>query len=132
MTSDPPRSTRAFDHDRLQVYEVALGFTTLAHTLLSRLPRTKSASGLADQLERAARSIPLNIAEGSGEFSAAEKVKFYRYALRSASECAAILDVVTRFYPMNAKLATDGKAMLHRITAMLLALIRRHEARAEG
>ena len=35
---------------------------------------------LADQLQRAATSVPLNIAEGAGEYSGAEKNRFYRIA----------------------------------------------------
>ena len=37
-------------------------------------------ASLADQLQRAATSIPLNIADGAGEFSASEKARFYRMA----------------------------------------------------
>jgi len=40
--------------------------------------------------QRAATSVPLNIAEGAGEYSGAEKSRFYRIAKRSATECAGI------------------------------------------
>ncbi|MBW3534903.1 MAG: four helix bundle protein, partial [Gemmatimonadetes bacterium] len=39
--------------------------------------------GLEDQLDRAATSIVLNIAEGAGEFSLPDKQRFYRMAKRS-------------------------------------------------
>jgi four helix bundle protein len=48
---------------------------------------------LADQIRRAASSIPLDIAEGAGASAAADKARFYRIARRSATESAAILDV---------------------------------------
>lgn len=38
-------------------------------------------------------SIPLNMAEGAGEYAIDEKSRFYRMAKRSATECASILDV---------------------------------------
>ena len=83
-----------FDHERLDVYQVALDFVVLADEVAERLPRGRSA--LADQLQRAATSVPLNIAEGAGEYSRKEKARFYRIALRSATESAAILDVSRR------------------------------------
>lgn len=51
-------------HERLDVYQVGLEFLTLAHDLVRRLPRTKGQLG--DQLERAAESIVLRIAEAAG------------------------------------------------------------------
>ena len=79
-----------FDHERLDVYAVAIDFVVLANEVVERLPRGRGY--LADQLQRAATSIPRNIAEGAGEYSGAEKARFYRIARRSGTECAAILD----------------------------------------
>ncbi|MGH7449164.1 MAG: four helix bundle protein [Longimicrobiales bacterium] len=56
---------------------------------------------LADQLHRAMISIPLNIAEGAGEFSPADKARFYRYSLRSCTESLAILDVCNKIQFMK-------------------------------
>jgi len=44
------------------------------------LPRGRTY--LADQLQRAGTSVPLNIAEGAGEYSSNEKIRFYRMARR--------------------------------------------------
>ena len=81
-----------FDHENLDVYAVSTEFVTLVAQMTSDTPR--GMSWLADQLRRAATSISLNVAEGAGEFSPREKVRFYRMAERSATECAAILDAV--------------------------------------
>jgi four helix bundle protein len=59
-----------FDHEKLDVYEVAIEWVVLADEIVSDLPRGRGY--LADQLQRAALSIPLNIAEGAGEFSKTE------------------------------------------------------------
>ena len=83
---------RQFDHERLDVYRQAIDFLALADQMIESLPRGNSA--LADQLQRAATSVVLNIAEGAGEFSANEKARFYRMAKRSATECAAALDIL--------------------------------------
>ncbi|WP_372371584.1 four helix bundle protein [Candidatus Uabimicrobium sp. HlEnr_7] len=53
----------------------------------------KGHSHLSNQLQRVALSISLNIAEGAGEFSSAEKARFYRIARRSTTECASIIDI---------------------------------------
>ena len=60
-----------FDHEKLDVYAVALDLLVLANGVVERLPRGRSHIG--DQLSRASLSIVLNIAEGAGKpTSAAE------------------------------------------------------------
>ena len=79
-----------FEHERLDVYRAAIEFLVIADEIATSLP--KGRAYLVDQLRRAATSIALNIAEGAGEFSPGDKVRFYRMARRSATECAGILD----------------------------------------
>ena len=67
-----------FDHEKLDVYRAAIEFVAAADSIVEELPRGRSY--LSDQLLRAVTSIPLNIAEGAGEFSAKEKARFYRIA----------------------------------------------------
>ena len=50
------------EHERLDVYHVALDFLAFAHQVIAALPRGRS--HLADQLTRASTSIVLNLAEG--------------------------------------------------------------------
>jgi len=49
------------DHERLDVYELALEFLVLANGIIEGLPRGRS--HLADQFTRASLSIVLNLAE---------------------------------------------------------------------
>ena len=79
---------KRFDHEKLDVYQAAIEFVVLANDVVENLPRGRGY--LADQLQRASTSIPLNVAEGAGEFSINEKARFYRIAKRSATESAAI------------------------------------------
>lgn len=83
-----------FDHEKLDVYVATMDFVALTHKTIAALP--VGHAGLGDQLRRAATSIALNIAEGAGEFSKPDKARFYRFARRSATECAAALDVAVR------------------------------------
>jgi four helix bundle protein len=53
------------DHERLDVYDLALEFLVLANGMIEGLPRGRS--HLADQFTRALLSIVLNLAEGAGK-----------------------------------------------------------------
>lgn len=111
-----------FDHEKLTVYQVSLDFVLLAHEVSDGLAAGRACLG--DQLRRAAVSIALNIAEGAGEFSKKEKARFYRMALRSATECAAVLDVARVIEASEVKRLDEGREMLLRIVAMLVRLVK--------
>ena len=48
-----------------------------------------------DQLGRASFSVPLNIAEGSGKFSKADRKNYFTNARASLFECVAVLDILS-------------------------------------
>ncbi len=113
-----------FDHEKLDVYQAAIGFITLVDELVGLLPRGRSY--LADQLQRASPPIPLNIAEGAGGVSGNEKVRFYRMAKRSATECAAILDVCKRLDLIEPNHFQAGRGLLIRVVSMLTKMTRKN------
>ena len=106
-----------FDHEKLDVYKVSIEFVILSNEIAEQLPRGKSY--LADQLQRASSSISLNIAEGAGEFAGNEKCRFYCMAKRSATECAAVLDLCSRLGFVEETKHLKGREFLLRIVAML-------------
>lgn len=53
-----------FDHERLAVYRKTIEFNALVTTLIEQLPTGHG--DLKSQLQRAATSVALNIAEGAG------------------------------------------------------------------
>jgi four helix bundle protein len=112
----------AFDHEKLDVYQVAIDFVATANNMIERLPRGRGY--LADQLQRAALSIVLNIAEGAGKFSPADKAVFYTRARASATESAAVFDVCRKLNLITMAIAEDNKAVLERISQMLTKLIK--------
>jgi four helix bundle protein len=75
----------------LDVYQQSLQFIAWTVPLLDKLPGTAS---VRNQLDRASTSIPLNIAEGNGRFTSADRCHFFDNARGSALECAACLDVM--------------------------------------
>jgi|SRR6185503_614501 four helix bundle protein len=109
-----------FDHEKLDVYKAAIKLIVLLDKIIEHLPRGKSY--LADQLQRAGSSVPLNIAEGTGEYSSSEKARFYRMAKRSATECAGILDVCRSLQLIEEQQYTEVRQLLLRIVSMLIKM----------
>ena len=115
------------DFERLDVYRVAIQFVALAQELADSLPKGKSS--LRNQLERAAIFVPLNIAEGAGEYSRRDKRRFYRIARRSATECAAILHVISVLdLVADSSKIPSTRALLVRIVKMLTRMAQASES----
>ena len=112
---------KQFDHEHLDVYKRAIEFVVLANDVVEQLPRGRGY--LADQLQRAATSVPLNIAEGAGEFASKEKARFYRMARRSATESAAVLDVCVRLRLIDDDRYSKGRGLLLEVVSMLVRMV---------
>ena len=80
-----------FGFQRLDAYRAAIKFLAIASQVVARIGRGHG--DLVDQFRRAALSVPLNIAEGTGKFSR-DGVRYYTIARGSALECAAVLDAM--------------------------------------
>ena len=76
------------------------------------------------QLIRATQSISLNIAEGAGEHSPADKARFYRIARRSAYECEAALDLLSMLPSYTRSSVAEARGLLAEIAALLTTMIR--------
>ena len=77
------------DAEKLRVYHVALELQVMANTLVPSIHRV-----VRDQFERASLSVVLNLAEGCGRVSRRQKRYHYGVARGSATECAALSDVL--------------------------------------
>jgi four helix bundle protein len=118
-----------FAHERLAVYQSSLDFLALSTDVIEHLPRGRS--HIADQLSRAATSITLNIAEGAGKFSRADKRRYYLTALGSTTECAAIFDVCLRLKVISAERHREGKRMVDQLAAMVTGLAKSMEGKGK-
>ena len=107
-----------FGFQRLDVYRCAITFLGVSAQLSSRTPR--GYGGLADPLRRAALSVPLNVAEGSGK-SPREAARYYSIARGSALECAAVLDAFEALGVAEPANLLDARTLLERIVSMLTA-----------
>ena len=110
-----------FDHEKLNVYQVALEFNGWVGDLLTTVEAKAAAK---DQLDRAATSIPLNIAEGNGKFSRRDRARFFDIARGSALEAAASLDVLVSRKVITEAQIVPAKEQLVRIVNMLMGLLK--------
>jgi four helix bundle protein len=112
---------RQFDHEKLSVYQAAIKFVAWSSDLLVSVPKGLS---VHNQLDRAATSIPLNIAEGNGKSTSPDHCRYFDSARGSALECAACLDVLVAKKQLEVVAAEEGKAVLIEIVSMFVGLIR--------
>ena len=112
----------SFGHERLDVYRAAIEYVGWAYHLCERLRGHRNAK---EQLLRASQAIPLNIAEGNGKATDADRRRYFEIARGSAMECGAIQDVLEVCGALSAEENAKGKAVLDRIVAMLTRLGRR-------
>lgn len=80
-----------FDFQNLEVYKQAKSFHSDCKALFQGGRIEKY---VVYQLGRASLSIALNIAEGSGKFSKADRRNFYIISRASLFECVATLDIL--------------------------------------
>ncbi len=108
------------DANRLHVYVVALELHCLSSTLVAQLNRI-----LKDQLERASLSVVLNIAEAGGRRSRRDKARYYAIARGSATEVAALLDILALRRLASPAAIRTGRRLAIRIVQMLTRMDQR-------
>ena len=105
------------DAEKLVCYDLALELHVLCGTLVPASHRV-----LQDQLERASLSVVCNIAEGAGRRSRKDKRRMYAIARGSATETAAIVDVLRlrRLAPEGA--CASARTLALRVVQLLTKL----------
>lgn len=107
-----------FDAEKLDVYAVAVQAAIAGLSLLPPEQRV-----LRDQLERASTSVVLTIAEGAGRRSRRDKRHYYTMARGSASECAAIVELVRQRGLGSAEDCRSVRALYVRVVQMTTKLV---------
>ena len=82
---------------------------------------------MADQLSRAALSIPLNIAEGNGRWHSGDKRQYFWIARGSTFECIPIVEILAIKSVISAKEREELRSKLEVIAKMLTRLTQVHE-----
>ena len=104
------------DYRKIQAWQRSHPLTVEIYRLTKLFPKEEM-FGLTSQMQRAASSIPANIAEGAGRDGAAELKRFLTIALGSASE----LDY---FVLLSSELGYIGQAEAEATAAELLEVRR--------
>jgi four helix bundle protein len=84
---------RFFKFERLDVWNRSITWANSLFDVAVNLPQTYQYS-LAEQLKRAALSVPTNIAEGVGRDQKKESAYFYRVAKGSVYEVVSLMKMV--------------------------------------
>jgi four helix bundle protein len=92
----------SYKFEKLEVWQLALDYVDLIYELSEGLPRSEEYN-LKSQINRAATSIALNIAEGSTGQTNAEQARFLGMAIRSLIETVACQHIINRRNYLNDK-----------------------------
>jgi len=82
-----------FAFEKLTIYQKSIEFALMIRLLSKEI---KSDYEILDQMKRAALSISLNIAEGSGRFHKGDKKNFYYISRGSLFECIPIINILLK------------------------------------
>ena len=114
-------TTILFDFQKLEVYKKAQFF----YVACRGITKDKSLERhVRDQLSRASYSIVLNIAEGSGRKSPADRMNFFTISRASVFECVAILDLLRHENSIQIQTHNSQLSLASEISKMLYAMIR--------
>jgi len=115
----------------LRVWQKAMEFCTDVYSKTGRFPKEES-YGLTSQFRRAATSIPLNIAEGSGCRTTKEFIQFLYIALRSQYEVVTIIRLSSQLGFLRADDAKELEEKVAEIGKLLQALINSLQKKARS
>lgn len=108
---------------KLKVYEKAIDLAEEVYRITRNFPKDEL-FGMTAQIRRAATSISLNIAEGSGNKSKKEFVRFLEMALRSTYEVMACLEIARRMAFCTNDDCSSVMAQSDEVAAMTVGLMK--------
>jgi four helix bundle protein len=111
------------DFKTLRVWQRSRRLVSALHAMTKRFPPAEL-HGLVSQIQRAAQSIPANIAEGNGRLHRGDQARLYQIALASSRELESHLAIAS-----DIGLVTDAELRplsdsLDEIQAMLVGMLR--------
>ncbi|MBN2842140.1 MAG: four helix bundle protein [Sedimentisphaerales bacterium] len=111
----------SFMFENLTVYQKAVDLSEQIITITESFP--KGYYFLTDQLNRASLSISLNLAEGNGRFTKADRKNFFIIARGSTQECVPILEIARRKKLLTDEQHISLRQQLEQIAKMISGLI---------
>ncbi len=116
MDDDLRRDKRSYKD--LTVWQKSMDLVVLIYELTKDFPADQKFS-LVNQMQRAAVSVPLNIAEGSRRRSEADNIRFLRIAFGSASELETQILISQRLRFGHSEKYSGIKSLLIEVLKML-------------
>ena len=113
---------------KLDVYHLSKRIVANVYALTKSFPAAEQ-HGLTNQLQRAAISVPSNIAEGMGRFSQRERIHFLEIALGSLMEVMCQLEIAEMLGYVNKSQLDAMEQLLLQATRMLTKLRKNIEER---
>ena len=110
-----------FYYWKLKVYHQAKALVANIYNLCKNFPSQES-YGLSNQIQRAAVSIPSNIAEGMGRFSVKERIHFIEIAFGSLTETMCQLEIAEALHYISSEQFSEQENNIRDIARMLLGL----------
>ena len=110
-----------FYYRKLKVYHQALDVVTRVYRLTKQFPQ-QEAFALTNQLQRAAISVPSNIAEGMGRFSIKERIHFLEIANGSLLETMCQLEIAQRLGYISIDQFSEEEKIISETAGMLIGL----------
>jgi four helix bundle protein len=109
------------DYTKLEVFHLADAFALMIYQITARFPPA-ARSSLADQLRRAAVSIPSNIVEGCSRYTERDFLHFMDVAYASAREAGYQLSLAQRLEFIDRESALAARLLCTRVCKALAAL----------
>ena len=111
-----------FDFENLEVYRKAKELNT---EILQLLKENKQIDlFICNQLQRSSVSVVINIAEGSGRFSKADKKNFYTISRGSVYESVSLLDIILDTQKISSEQYIYFKQKFEVVSKMFFGLIK--------
>lgn len=117
-------------HTGLNFYKLSMSLVEKTYRLTRSFPEAEK-FGLISQMQRAAVSIPSNIAEGAAYGSGKEYLRFLRMASGSLSEIETQYDIARRLGYINENVAADTRQEIIEIRKPLFGYMKRLRVKIE-
>ena len=115
-----------FYYRKLNVYHKSMQLVANVYQLSKTFPESEK-FGLSNQIQRAAVSVPSNIAEGMGRFSNKERIHFLEMANGSLMEVMCQLEVALILKYISQQQFDEQELFISETTKMLVGLRKNFE-----
>ena len=110
-----------YDYKQLDVYKESKTLVKMVYKLLKHFPKEEQYA-LCDQIRRAVVSVPSNVAEGLGRYSAKEQVHFYEIAYGSLREVDCQLDIASDLEYISHLELEDTAKQIDKVASLISGL----------